>query len=91
MKANRSEDKSKDKCPDPKAGVVLTKYDCKVEYIDVEGCGFDLSTSIVPRFPYADFDYEWKPENCDNKVIFKSKSCVRTKVAGEFVAIETKR
>ena len=63
-------------------------YDCKVEYIDVEGCGFDLSTSIVPRFPYADFDYEWKPENCDNKVIFKSKSCVRTKVAGEFVAIE---
>lgn len=63
-------------------------YDCKVEYIDVEGCGFDLSTSIVPRFPYADFEYEWEPENCENKVIFKSKSCVRTKVAGEFVAIK---
>ena len=41
LKANRSEDKSKDKCPDPKAGVVLTKYDCKVEYIK--------SDEVLPR------------------------------------------
>lgn len=32
LKAPRSDDKSKDRCPDPKAGVILTKYDCKVEY-----------------------------------------------------------
>lgn len=33
LKANRNEkDKEKDKCPDPRAGVLLTKYDCKVEY-----------------------------------------------------------
>lgn len=34
LKADRNEkDKEKDKCPDPRAGVLLTKYDCKVEYI----------------------------------------------------------
>lgn len=33
LKADRNEkDKSKDKCPDPKGGILLTKYDCKVEY-----------------------------------------------------------
>ena len=34
LKADR-DDKNKEKymCPDPKAGVLLTKYDCKVEYI----------------------------------------------------------
>lgn len=33
LKANRNDkDKSKDKCPDPKGGILLTKYDCKVEY-----------------------------------------------------------
>ena len=34
LKANRDDkDKSKDMCPDPKGGILLTKYDCKVEYI----------------------------------------------------------
>lgn len=32
IKSPRSDDKKEDKCPDPKAGVILTKYDCKVEY-----------------------------------------------------------
>ena len=60
-------------------------YDCQVEYLDTEGCGFNLHTAIIPRYPYADFDYEIKPEDCLNKVIFKSKSGVRTKVDGEYV------
>jgi hypothetical protein len=34
LKADRNDkDRSKDKCPDPKGGILLTKYDCKVEYI----------------------------------------------------------
>lgn len=34
LKADRDDkNKEKDMCPDPKAGVLLTKYDCKVEYI----------------------------------------------------------
>lgn len=33
LKTPRSDNKKEDKCPDPKAGVVLTKYDCKVDYI----------------------------------------------------------
>lgn len=33
LKALRDDkDKSKDMCPDPKGGILLTKYDCKVEY-----------------------------------------------------------
>ena len=59
-------------------------YDCRVEYIGIEGCGFNLFTSIVPRFPYPDFEWEWVPSNCENKIALISKSCVRTKVAGEF-------
>lgn len=63
-------------------------YDCKVEYIDVQGCGFDLSTAIVPRFPYADFEWEWKPENCENKMILKNKGRVLTKIGGELEVLE---
>lgn len=33
LKTPRSDNKKEDKCPDPKAGVVLIKYDCKVDYI----------------------------------------------------------
>lgn len=34
LKAPRNDkNKKEDRCPDPKAGVILTKYDCKVEYI----------------------------------------------------------
>lgn len=33
LKSPRSDDKKEDKCPDPKAGIILTKYDCKVDYI----------------------------------------------------------
>lgn len=33
LKANRNDDdRTKDCCPDPKGGILLTKYDCKVEY-----------------------------------------------------------
>ena len=60
-------------------------YDCQVEYLDTDGCGFNLHTAIIPRYPYADFNYEIRPEGCQNKVIFKSNSGVRTKVDGQYV------
>lgn len=42
LKTNRNDkDKSKDCCPDPKGGILLTKYDCKVEYTK--------STEKLPR------------------------------------------
>lgn len=41
LKSPRDDNKKKDKCPDPKAGIILTKYDCKVEY--------EKTTEIVPK------------------------------------------
>lgn len=57
-----------------------TTYFCEVDYLDMEGCGFILFTSVFPRFPFADFDWQWKPENCENRVVFNNKSCVHTRV-----------
>ena len=59
-----------------------TTYFCEVDYIDVQGCGFTLFTSVFPRFPYADCEPQWKPENCENRVVFNNKSCVHTRVDG---------
>ena len=60
-------------------------YYCTVNYIDVEGCEFELSTYVEPQFPFPDFEWEWRPENCENKVYFTNKSCVLTRIDGEFV------
>ena len=65
-------------------------YDCRVEYIDVAGCGFDLFTSIVPRFPYSNFDWKWVPSDCENKIMLLNKGGVNTKVAGQFVESDEK-
>ncbi len=59
-----------------------TTYYCEVDYIDLEGCGFTLFTSVYPRFPFADYVYEHTPENCENRITFTNKSCVHTKVDG---------
>ena len=60
-------------------------YDCVVEYIDVSGCGFNLYTSIVPRYPYSDFEWKWVPSDCENKIMFLNKGGVKTKIAGQIV------
>ncbi len=59
-----------------------TTYFCEVDYKDVQGCGFTLFTSVFPRFPHADCELQWKPENCENRVVFNNKSCVHTRVDG---------
>ena len=60
----------------------ITTYYCEVRYKGLPNCGFELHTKVIPRFAYAQFDWEWKPENCENKVFFTNKSCVATRVNG---------
>jgi hypothetical protein len=64
-------------------------YYCQVDYLDTEGCGFELSAPVRPRYPYADFEWEWIPENCEeNKIALINKSCVYTKICGIDVATD---
>ncbi len=60
----------------------ITTYYCEVRYKGLPGCGFELHTEVKPRFAYADFVWEHKPENCENKVLFTNKSCVSTRIEG---------
>ena len=60
-------------------------YYCTVSYLDVEGCEFELSTYVEPQFPFPDFEWEWRPEDCENRVYFTNKSCVLTRIDGEYV------
>ncbi|MDR2824466.1 MAG: hypothetical protein LBB41_04625, partial [Prevotellaceae bacterium] len=39
-------------------------------------CFFTFETSAMARFPSARPQYEWKPENCENKVVFDNSSGV---------------
>ena len=60
----------------------ITTYYCDVRYKGLSNCGFELHTKVIPRFAYANFDWEWKPENCENKVFFTNKSCISTRIDG---------
>ncbi len=61
-------------------------YYCRCSFKDENpekaACYFDLHTVIAPREPYADFQWEWAPENCQNRVKFYNRSHVLTKVDG---------
>ncbi len=64
-------------------------YYCMVDYIHMEGCGFELSASVRPRLPHADFEWEWIPSNCEeNKIALINKSCVYTRIGGKDVATD---
>lgn len=54
-------------------------YRCHLTYLEEESCGFDLYSSARPRFPIADFAWEYIPSDCRNKVRFKNKSHIMTK------------
>ena len=60
----------------------ITTYYCEVRYKGLPNCGFELHTKVIPRFAHASFDWEWKPENCENKVVFTNKSRVATRING---------
>ena len=64
-------------------------YYCILDRLDKEGCGFELSASARPRMPYADFEWEWIPSNCEeNKIALINKSCVYTRIGGKDVATD---
>ena len=41
-------------------------------------CYFTLYASSQPRYPVADFSYQYKPQDCKNNVVFTNKSRVET-------------
>ncbi len=63
-----------------------TTYYCKVDYVGIKGCGFELSTLVQPRIPYADCSVKWEPQGCKNRMVFQNKSCVLTKVNNKITA-----
>lgn len=56
-----------------------TTYRCHLTYIEEETCGFDLYSSARPRFPIAEFEWQYEPANCQNRVKFINKSHIMTK------------
>ena len=54
-------------------------YRCHLTYLEEESCGFDLYSSARPRFPISEFEWEYAPADCRNKVRFKNKSHILTK------------
>ena len=63
-------------------------YYCKLDYIDIDNCSFELSTVAMPRNAYADFSYVYKPSGCQNKVTFYNKSTVTISAAGTEVSTD---
>ena len=57
-------------------------YYCRIDYLDQYGCDFTLHTEVRPRIPFANFTYEWVPNDCKNQVKFTSKSEVLTRIDG---------
>lgn len=56
-----------------------TTYRCHLSYKENAECGFDLYSASKPRFPVAEFEYQWAPTDCQNKVRFTNKSHVMVK------------
>ena len=66
-------------------------YYCNVEYLDVNGCGFEMHSAVFKREPVADFDYviDLSECKCENKVVLTNKSCVYNSFAGEEDLVRT--
>ena len=55
-----------------------TTYRCHLSYLQKPTCGFDIYSKSMPRYPIADFEPEWVPQNCLNRVHFKNTSHIYT-------------
>lgn len=53
-------------------------YRCHLSYKENDECGFDLYSSVRPRFPIAEYKYQYQPSNCQNKVRFANLSHIMT-------------
>ena len=59
-----------------------TTYYCDVRYTEEPACYFTLHTQAFPRFPVAEFEYEYRAEKCQNLVRFINKSHIMTQYEG---------
>lgn len=57
-----------------------TTYRCHLSYKEELTCGFDLYSSAYPRFPIADFGYQYQPADCKNLVRFTNTSHIFTRI-----------
>lgn len=55
-----------------------TTYRCRLVFKENPECDFNLYTAVYPRFPVAEFSYEYKPSQCQNKVVFTNRSHILT-------------
>ncbi len=51
-------------------------YTCTACMIEGDGCCFDLSTTMDPRYPIPSYTYEWNPRNCQSVLAFVNTSHV---------------
>lgn len=63
-------------------------YYCKLDYIDIDNCSFELSTVAMPRNAHADFTYSCSPYGCQNKVTFYNKSTVTISASGKEISTD---
>jgi hypothetical protein len=62
-----------------------TTYYCKVSFQEDTTCYFTLSTVAIPRFPFAEFDYELTTKNCQRILKFNNRSHILTKREGNII------
>lgn len=55
-----------------------TTYTCRLTSTENPDCYFELSTANIPRYPYAEFSYEYTPSDCKNLVKFTNTSHIVT-------------
>ena len=60
-----------------------TTYRCRLSYLDMPECYFDLYSALKPRFPIAAYAYKYEPTNCQNRVVFQDLSHVMVKYEGD--------
>lgn len=59
----------------------VSTYNCDVISKENPDCYFTLTASLLPHLPKADFEPEWRPSNCNNKIVLRNRS--RIEAGGE--------
>ena len=60
----------------------LTKYTCRVSFIEQPDCYFEISTTSEPRFPVPEYTVENVSANCRSALKFQNTSHVMNKFDG---------
>lgn len=59
-----------------------TDWICTLTSLENEDCQFDLTVNTEPRYPVAEFTYEYAPANCENRYSFTNNSFIRVNSNG---------